>query len=174
MARTAELGVSITLFDRQPLWQIAMILQATQAQTLELRPDYGIDYQLLIAAHQHNIPVIELEGTDSQLTLLHALPDNGLTLLLDTLTHWHTNARLLEMMIGWWRGWQPDDDKLPLPSTFSQPLHDMLMQQRHLAWCQKLLSLPSGRYIVAVGASHLYGEGNLPEMIKERQLTGTL
>ncbi|SQI26711.1 GumN family protein [Salmonella enterica subsp. arizonae] len=47
-----ELGISLSLFSTQPLWQIAMILQATQAQQLGLRPEYGIDYQLLQAAKQ--------------------------------------------------------------------------------------------------------------------------
>lgn len=34
-----ELGISLSLFSTQPLWQIAMILQATQAQQLGLRPN---------------------------------------------------------------------------------------------------------------------------------------
>jgi uncharacterized protein YbaP (TraB family) len=48
---------------------------------------------------------MELEGTDSQIALLRQLPDDGLMLLDDTLTHWHTNARLLQVMMagGWTR-----------------------------------------------------------------------
>ncbi len=92
---TEELGLSLSLFDSQPLWQIAMVLQATQAQKLGLRPDYGIDYQLLNDAREAQRPVIELEGAESQIALLRELPDGGLSLLEDTLTHWHTNARLL-------------------------------------------------------------------------------
>ena len=40
-----EMGISPSLFSTQPLWQIAMVLQATQAQKLGLRAEYGIDYQ---------------------------------------------------------------------------------------------------------------------------------
>ncbi|VTN14617.1 TraB family [Raoultella terrigena] len=94
-ARAAELGLATALFDSQPLWQVAMVLQATQAQKLGLRPDYGIDYQLLMAARESRVRVMELEGTDSQIALLRDLPDGGLALLEDTLTHWRTNARLL-------------------------------------------------------------------------------
>ena len=83
---TDELGISPTLFSTQPLWQIAMVLQATQAQQLGLRPEYGIDYQLLQAAKKAEKPVIELEGAASQIALLCELPDNGLALLEDTLT----------------------------------------------------------------------------------------
>lgn len=122
-----ETGVSLSMLDTLPLWQIAMILQATQAQRLGLRGDYGIDYQLLNAARARRLPIIELEGTDSQIALLRQLPDDGLILLDDTLTHWHTNARLLQTMIGWWLDAPPAEGKLTLPSTFSESLYDVLM-----------------------------------------------
>lgn len=161
-----EQGLPLTRFDTQPLWQIAMVMQATQAQKLGLRPDYGIDYQLLQAARQASLPIQELEGASSQVELLLQLPDNGLALLEDTLTHWHTNARLLQVMIGWWLEQPPTDRNSPLPNTFSQSLYDVLMVQRNQAWRDTLLALPPGRYVVAVGALHLYGEGNLQQMLK--------
>ncbi|MBX8836343.1 TraB/GumN family protein [Enterobacter sp. Y17] len=161
-----ETGVSLSMIDTLPLWQIAMVLQATQAQRLGLRGDYGIDYQLLNAARARSLPVIELEGTDSQIALLRQLPDDGLMLLDDTLTHWHTNARLLQTMIGWWLDAPPEDGKLALPSTFSESLYDVLMNARNKAWRQTLHALPAGHYVVAVGALHLYGEGNLPSLLK--------
>ena len=142
-ARAAEMGLSTALFDSQPLWQVAMVLQATQAQKLGLRPDYGIDYQLLMAAREHHVPVMELEGTDSQIALLRDLP----------------------VMIGWWLEQPPAKGATVLPTTFSQSLYDVLMHQRNLAWRETLLALPPGRYVVAVGALHLYGEGNLPDML---------
>ncbi|MGQ7072945.1 TraB/GumN family protein, partial [Escherichia sp. SP-MK2] len=76
-----EMGISPSLFSTQPLWQIAMVLQATQAQKLGLRAEYGIDYQLLQAAKQQHKPVIELEGAENQITMLLQLPDKGLALL---------------------------------------------------------------------------------------------
>ena len=164
-ARAGEQGLSLAPFDNQPLWQVAMVLQATNAQKLGLRPNYGIDYQLLHSARALSKPVIELEGADSQVALLLNLPDNGFDLLSDTLTQWHTNARLLQVMIGWWIT-PPSGETPTLPNTFSQSLYDVLMQQRNLAWRDRLLALPPGRYVVAVGALHLYGEGNLPSMLK--------
>lgn len=163
---TNELGISPSLLSTQPLWQIAMVLQATQAQQLGLRAEYGIDYQLLKAAKQAHKPVIELEGASSQIELLCQLPDNGLALLDDTLTHWHTNARLLQQMMGWWLKTPPRNSELTLPNTFSQSLYDVLMHQRNTAWRDRLRAMPAGHYVVAVGALHLYGEGNLPEMLR--------
>jgi len=161
-----ETGVSLSMIDTLPLWQIAMVLQATQAQRLGLRGDYGIDYQLLNVARARSLPVIELEGADSQIALLRQLPDDGKLLLDDTLTHWHTNARLLQTMIGWWLDAPPTDGKFSLPSTFSASLYDVLMNARNQAWRETLHDLPAGRYVVAVGALHLYGEGNLPSLLK--------
>ncbi|MGU0016890.1 TraB/GumN family protein [Escherichia coli] len=126
----------------------------------------GIDYQLLQAAKQQHKPVIELEGAENQITMLLQLPDKGLALLDDTLTDWHTNARLLQQMMSWWLNAPPQNNEITLPNTFSQSLYDVLMHQRNLAWRDKLRAMPPGRYVVAVGALHLYGEGNLPQMLR--------
>ncbi len=90
--------------------------------------------------------------------MLLQLPDKGLALLDDTLTHWHTNARLLQQMMSWWLNAPPQNNEITLPNTFSQSLYDVLMHQRNLAG-DKLRAMPPGRYVVAVGALHLYGEG---------------
>lgn len=161
-----ELGISQSSIEHQPAWQVAMMLQACQAQRLGLRPDYGIDYQMLEVAQRYGVPVIELEGAQSQVALLEGLPEGGMPLLNDTLEHWHTNARLLQIMIGWWLETPPQQGQVTLPNTFGDVLYDVLMHQRNRQWQAFLQQLPAGRYVVAVGALHLYGEGNLPEMLK--------
>lgn len=163
-----EVAVSPEAIDTLPAWQIALMLQAQQAQQLGLRADYGIDFQLLKAARAQQKPVIELEGPETQLAMLKALPDNGMPLLRDTLRHWHTNARLLQTMIGWWLESPPGDKQTALPSTFNSELNDVLMLQRNTRWCEQLKALPAGNYVVAVGALHLYGEGNLPSALKKK------
>ncbi|MEH4658642.1 TraB/GumN family protein [Phytobacter diazotrophicus] len=162
------LDLSQSEFETRPAWHIALVLQAMQAQRLGLRPDYGIDYQLLQAARQFSTPVIELEGTENQVAILRQLADGGLELLQDTLTHWRENARLLQVMMSWWLDSPPTSEPLSLPSTFSQSLHDVLMHQRNRAWCERLLALPPGHYVVAAGALHLYGEGNLPSLLAQK------
>lgn len=164
--KASELGLSLSLFSTQPLWQIAMALQATQAQQLGLRPEYGVDLQLIQLAQAEQIRIVELEGAARQIALLCELPDNGMALLDDTLTHWHTNARLLQMMISWWLEHPPAAHDVKLPNTFSEGLYDVLMHQRNRAWRDMLCALPAGRYVVAVGALHLYGEGSLAEIMR--------
>ncbi len=163
-----ELSISTERVDTLPGWQVALMLQAQQAQRLGLRPDYGIDYQLLQAAKERGMTIIELEGPDEQLALLKALPDNGMSLLEDTLQHWHTNARLLQTMVSWWLETPPRQRQMALPTTFSSELNDVLMNQRNQHWSETLSQLAAGRYVVAVGALHLYGEGNLPDLLQSR------
>ena len=166
--RCNEVNIAQSRINTLPAWQVALMLQAQQAQKLGLHADCGIDYQLLQVAKKQQLKVIELEGADTQLSLLTSLPENGLTLLEDTLQHWHVNARLLQTMISWWLEKPPArNGKTALPDTFSSDLGDVLMHQRNQNWCQQLASLPPGKYVVAVGALHLYGEDNLPEMLQQ-------
>ncbi len=149
-----------------PAWHIALLLQARQAEKLGLRAAYGIDYQLIQAAKAMDKPVIELEGPDEQLGLLQQLPDQGNALLQDTLNHWHTNARLLQTMIGWWMNRGPVNVADAFPPTFSSELYQYLMTERNRRWTSALKKLPAGAYIVAVGALHLYGEQSLPSLLQ--------
>lgn len=152
-------------FDALPSWQIALILQATQAQGLGLRGQYGIDYQLLRNAQAQQKTIIELEGTDSQVELLLKLPHEGLPLLQDTLEHWRTNARSLQTMISWWLDYQPENH-ITLPKTFSDDVYQVLMSQRNQDWGTQLKSLPDGNYVIAVGALHLFGDGSLIDYLR--------
>lgn len=160
------LALNVSRFDHLPAWHAALTLQAMQAQSLGLRPQYGIDYQLLQAAKAENISVIELEGQQEQLSLLRQLPLGGVALLEDTLDHWHVNARLLQVMIGWWLEGPPEKSAGAIPATFSHALSEILMRQRNSRWRDQLQALSAGHYVVAVGALHLYGDNSLPSLLQ--------
>ncbi|TCV94444.1 TraB/GumN family protein [Biostraticola tofi] len=171
--QTLESLISLYHLDRQtleqlPAWQIALTLQARQAGRLGLSAEFGIDYQLIEAAKEMGKPIIELEGPEEQLNLLLQLPEQGLSLLHDTLDHWHTNARLLQVMIGWWLDSRPVNIRKAFPDSFSNDLYQYLMTERNMRWKSALLALPDGDYLVAVGAQHLYGSGNLPDLLAQR------
>jgi hypothetical protein len=164
-----EYGLDEATLAALPAWHIALILQARQAEALGLRAAYGIDYQLIKAAREMDKPVIELEGPQQQIELLLHLPDQGNTLLQDTLRHWHANARLLQTMIGWWLHSRPVNMDKAFPSTFSGELYQHLMTERNQRWKRLLEDLPTGEYVVAVGALHLYGEQNLPSLLENNR-----
>lgn len=161
------LGCDIVTLEHLPAWQVALLLQANQAQQLGLRPQYGIDHQLICAARQQQKRVIELEGIEGQLALLQQLPVDGMPLLQDTLIYWHDNARLLQTMVNSWI--TPVVNEIGgsvFPSTFSDEMYLLLLEQRNQCWQQQLRNLPAGHYVVAVGAMHLYGKGNLPRLLR--------
>ncbi len=72
-------------------------------------------------------------------------------------------------MISWWMDYQPKQQEHALPTTFSKEIYQLLMTERNKQWNKHLRGLPAGRYLVAVGVLHLYGEGNLPKMLAEKQ-----
>jgi uncharacterized protein YbaP (TraB family) len=78
------------MIDTLPLWQIAMVLQATQAQRLGLRGEYGIDYQLLNWPGREACRSLNWKVRTARLR--SPASRRRLMLLDDTLTHWHTNA----------------------------------------------------------------------------------
>lgn len=154
-----------------PAWQIALMLQQQQAYLLGLRSEYGIDHQLIDSARQQQKAVICLESAEQQHALLTSLPNHGLALLEDTLFQWRTNARLLQQMINWWLAKSRHPlHQLPLSSTFSHELGQHLIVQRNRQWCDQLLALPAGRYLVAVGALHLVGSDNLFNLLQQALL----
>lgn len=130
-----EYHFDLAALDALPAWHVALLLQSRQAERLGLRADYGIDYQLIQAARANDQPIIELEGPEEQLGLLRKLPDHGAALLADTLTHWHTNARLLQVMIGWWLESRPVDVRQAFPSTFRMR-HSVLTAPEERPFCQ--------------------------------------
>ncbi|MGL9751352.1 MAG: TraB/GumN family protein [Symbiopectobacterium sp.] len=160
------LVLNLNRFEHLPAWRAALTLQAMQAQSLSLRPQYGIGYQLIRAAKAANIPVIELEDQQEQLAMLRQFPQGGVALLEDTLDHWHVNARLLQVMTGWWLEGPPAKSAAAIPATFSHALSKILMYQRNTGWGDQLQALPSGQYVVAVDALHLYGDNSLPSLLQ--------
>lgn len=163
-----SLQIPLFQIDDKPLWQIALILQSTQATQLGLQPQHGIDYQVIQYANKYQKPLIELEGIKSQVALLLDFPDDGQQLLQDTLKNWHDNARTLQIMINWWLNYNSKEKQPPLPNTFSKAVFDILMDQRNQNWAKILSQLPSGRYVVTVGALHLFGEQNLVDLLTKQ------
>lgn len=160
-----DLSLPLYQLENKPLWQIALILQSTQAMQLGLQPQYGIDYQVIQYANEYKRNIIELEGIGDQVALLLNFPQDGQQLLEDTLKNWHDNARTLQIMINWWLNYNNREKQPPLPNTFSKAVFDILMESRNQKWASLLSKLPAGRYVVTVGALHLFGEENLIDIL---------
>ena len=166
-AACRECRLDTQILAQFPAWQVGLTLQQKQATLLGLRPEFGVDHQLLSLAHLANQPVIALESQQQQLALLTSLPNHGLDLLIDSLLHWRSNARQLQKMIEWWLSRKNASfSSLPeLSQCFSNDLQQILISERNKQWASHLLALPPGRYLVVVGALHLSGPDNLINLI---------
>lgn len=163
--RCHSLGLDIDSIVYKPGWHAALALQAMQASHNGLHSEYGIDYQVIQAAYNMDIPVIELEGADRQMQLLTQIPNNGIPLLQDSLAHWQDNDEIMQIMIDWWLAEKTKPQELNLPYGMSSDLYNLLITGRNTLWNQQLTAYPKGKYVVVVGALHLYGDNNLPDLL---------
>ncbi|SET51495.1 TraB/GumN family protein [Thorsellia anophelis] len=163
MGKLTELGLEQIHFRNYIPWHLALILQSTQASKLGLCPKFSIDAQVIELARKFSKEIIELEGQLEQLELLKQLPLGGIELLKETLTEWQNNADTLRLILNaWLTGEQIDHVMVDIPE-FTQKY---LLEQRNQNWAKKLIALPEGNYVVAVGALHLIGPSNLTLAIK--------
>lgn len=165
LKRSRQVGLREESFESKPAWHVALMLQAMQAELSGLKSEFGIDYQSLLAAREEALSVIELEGANKQMALLKQLPEEGLPLLRDTLTHWQDNQRLMLIMVRWWLNEKPQRETLRLPYGMGDDIYRIMITERNHDWAQKLKALPKGDYVVVVGALHLFGEHNLPTLL---------
>lgn len=168
-ARCQSLGLIVESINNKPGWHAALVLQAMQANQNGLQSENGIDYQAIQTAYRMGTPVIELEGAARQMQLLDLIPDNGIPLLQDTLAHWQDNDRMMQIMIDWWLKAKPKQNDFTLPYGMGGELYNLLITGRNNRWDQQLRSQPKGNYVVVVGALHLYGENNLPDLLNKNK-----
>ncbi|MGL5343424.1 MAG: TraB/GumN family protein [Plesiomonas sp.] len=168
-----ETGISADLLNSLHPWQAALTLQSMQAQKMGMKAEYGVDYQILHYARQRGLPIIELEGSQAQMNILETLEDNGLPLLIETLEEWNTTADTLRQVEALWvtpNGSEPTLHNIP---DLADGLHSPLLAERNQKWADKLKEMPAGRYMVVVGALHLIGKDNLPQLLKTPSATKT-
>ncbi|WP_232054864.1 TraB/GumN family protein [Leminorella richardii] len=166
LKRSRQVGLREESFESKPAWHIALMLQAMQAERSGLKSEFGIDYQSILTAREKALSVIELEGADKQMALLKRLPEEGLPLLRDTLTHWRANQRLMLIMVRWWLNEKPQRETLQLPYGMGDEIYRIMVTERNRDWAKRLNALPKGNYVVVVGALHLFGEQSLPEILR--------
>ncbi|MGL5006302.1 MAG: TraB/GumN family protein [Plesiomonas sp.] len=168
-----ETGISVDLLNSLHPWQAALTLQAMQAQKMGMKAEYGVDYQILNYARQRGLPIIELEGSQAQMNILETLEDNGLPLLIETLEDWNTTADTLRQVEALWVKPNANEPTLHTIPDLAEGLHSPLLAERNQKWADKLKGMPAGRYMVVVGALHLIGKDNLPELLKTPVTTPT-
>jgi uncharacterized protein len=154
-----SVNLPLSRIDTLPYWQIALMLQSYQSLQQGLFTEYGVEYQLLTECSEQNGTILELEEKPLQNTLWSSLSEEGLPLLLTTLQQWHQSEQAHHLIETWWLSGTALSPLLLQAFTYN--LHQCIMSACYPQWVQILKQLPAARYLVAVGAPHLFGPNAL-------------
>jgi uncharacterized protein len=142
-------------------------------------PQYGIDQYLIKKARAELMPVLELEGIETQVKLMQSLgEDEQRMLFVGTVAALETDltSEQIKGMVEAWRTGNPNamldiarkyNDRVPGAKEFEEKF----IWSRHEAMVKKIegyLNDSRDRHFVAVGSLHLAGERGLVELLRKR------
>src|SRR3954462_6958770 len=158
-------------FDRFEPWFVSMTLTVLGAQQLGISGEAGPETILTDAAHARHMPIAELEGMETQLRMLDAMPEPMQLELLDQTLKENDEiaAKLAPMLAAWSAG---DVERLAALSNEDETeqdraLHRLLFTTRNANWAhwvEERMARP-GIVFVAVGAGHLAGADSVQAVL---------
>ncbi len=165
-AYLSKLGLSITIFDGQKPWLVALLVAKMELQKLGFQPELGIDQHFLQLARAREKKVIGLETEDFQLGLLAGfeddLQDEMLRLNLLEVKDLKTIAD--EMMQKWRAGDVSGMDGILTKDVKKYPellpVQEKMLYERNVDMEAKIEKMvQSGdTYFIAVGSGHMVGD----------------
>ncbi|PSW13944.1 TraB/GumN family protein [Photobacterium sanctipauli] len=160
-----------TLLNSPP-WLAAIQLQMAMAVQAGLSTEQGIDITLLQRAEEDKLPILELESVEQQIAMMEQLDDHGKDLLMSTVNEWEAMQSQLQCLLD---AWTAGDHQQLLAlfndSQYSASTDEALIFERNRNWAKTLSSSPQyqqGRFIIVVGALHLFGEQGVPALLRQQ------
>lgn len=184
-----EAGLYPSLFSRYNLAMWSSLLDSAILMTrTELKEEYGMDGLLLRHAHDREIPVLEVESPDFQMSLLNSFDDEinrlSITYKLDHLDEYAAGtAELYELWLSGdrdllWNKLIEEDETEAADYTEEQlalmeDYNTRMLDERNLGMRDKALSyLSEGKTVFfAVGAAHMANEGGLVQLLQNAGCT---
>ena len=170
--QAGAVGIPAQFIGRLRPWYASIMLSIQYAQVQGFRPEFGVEATLTALAKAHNTPVLGLETTEQQLSMLAGHSNRVQVLMLeDTLAQLEDLPRLLDDMT---RAWVTGDEDgiadLIIGGASEIPeLYEAAILQRNRNWIPFLearLQKP-GTYLVAVGVGHLVGDDSVVTLMRE-------
>lgn len=167
-----ELGVPLTLVEKQKPGIVVLTLAAIQAQQAGLKPEQGIDLHFL-SKIKNDKKILALETMDEQLRIFLDIEDADL-LLQDS---FHSLNMVEEEMDGLVSAWKQGDEKAMHQLLFEdivnenaaiRSLYERLYFQRNIKMTNSIKSYlkQKGQYFVVVGAGHLIGDKGIVQLLQ--------
>ena len=170
--------VPVAQVERLKLWAVPAVLSMAPTVRAGLDASYGADTFLAAWAHEHAVPILEIEGWQFQLELLSAGTDKDqLALLEDELVELKKKDLAVELkkLVD---EWAAGDEKAlqrellddSSKSEVGRRFEEKLLDQRNVGMANKAesyLALPGDTFF-AVGSAHLLGAKGLVALMKQR------
>ncbi|CAH0525093.1 TraB/GumN family protein [Vibrio hippocampi] len=158
-------------------WQAALSLQQLQFQSLGYDAQYGIDQHFITKAKMANKPIWGLESIEFQISLTSDLPNKGLELLTELIEEWDQQPEQVACLVtSWVHGDETNLAEISQKDLLGEELYRTFVTERNQDWVKQFTSNPnwqSGSYFVAVGALHLVGKDNVPQLLEQLGYTVT-
>lgn len=167
-----KLKLDATALLHFPPWLTAISIENQAFQTLGYDASLGVDSVLADQAQALKLPLLTFETIAQQLNMLQNLPEDGKSLLIDSLESWHEEKGLYQCIIQRWQ----DGDKNGLLTLLSleewdEKTSQSLLYSRNQIWNDKIQDptflSPEGHYVIAVGTLHLIGKNSLIEHLEK-------
>lgn len=167
-----ELGVPLTLVEKQKPGIVVLTLAAIQAQQTGLKPEQGIDLHFLRKI-KNDKKILALETMDEQLRIFLDIEDADL-LLQDS---FHSLEMVEEEMERLVNAWKQGDEKAMHQLLFEdivnenaaiRSLYERLYFQRNIKMTNSIKGYlkQKGQYFVVVGAGHLIGDKGIVRLLQ--------
>ena len=177
-AALAKEHVPIEQVETLRLWAVPSVLSMAPTARAGLDAAYGADTFLAAWAHEHGVPILEIEGWTFQLELLSAGTDaDQLALLEDELSELGKKDLAVELkkLVD---EWAAGDEKAlqeellggRSKSAVGRRFEEKLLGKRNVGMADKaesFLALPGDTFF-AVGCAHLLGKKGLVALMKKR------
>lgn len=164
------------VFESMRPWFAALNMSIAYAMSHGFEPGSGAEQWLRTQFTKQNRPIGPLETPTAGLIALAAMPaDVQLDMLRGAMAQVEAgNEDITKLHAAWLAG---DVDALKAlvldPNQFDPDVHDVILTQRNANWVAPLLNYlkTPEEELIAVGAAHMVGPGNLIEMLEAAGVT---
>ena len=172
----AESGLPPATLDSMETWLVTLTLGDLATDKAGLSAERGADAVLTARAKAAGKPLVGLETATQQLGYFDALPEaDQRALLVATLDDMATMPGDMKRLVALWQA----GDVTAIAADFDREmratpgLQRVLVSDRNRRWADWIAGVMArpGKVFVAVGAGHLAGPDNLPDLLKAKGLT---
>lgn len=168
-----ESGLPAKAYDRFEPWFASIIVSQIATKKLGLAGEHGPEALLARTAAAKGVPIGELEGMESQLSMFDRMPEaQQISFLRQAVESVDTIDKRMAPMLAAWSSGDTDGLVNVMNKTLEDDpaLYEMMFSSRNRAWAEWVanrLSTP-GTVFLAVGAGHLAGRNSVQQLLAER------